>query len=215
MWKTYGTTKEKQMTFITKSCEEASQAFLFRAKYIERIRKKLSKKCDKEKVEWILQQNFSVENTRHHYYCTQVAVKRLRALPLGDRKNTEIDFLKECGNSVLIPTLIYSKRLLGRASYILPYCQHERFEKYYRKFSIQDVQLYMRKLLEALQHVHNHNWIHRDIKPSNVLYTPIQKYNDRGRQIQFLCSLILVLQKQIIQKRNLRTKRIFFLINDV
>lgn len=52
----------------------------------------------------------------------------------------------------------------------MPYIPHDRFHDYFDKFSVKELQEYMRNLLIALKHVHDFNVIHRDVKPSNFLH---------------------------------------------
>jgi len=53
---------------------------------------------------------------------------------------------------------------------IMPFFEHDVFQDYINRITINEVQQYMRALFLSLKVVHSYHIIHRDIKPSNFLY---------------------------------------------
>lgn len=56
----------------------------------------------------------------------------------------------------------------------MEYCSGITLDKYlkaYGKLSERDALVIFNQLLEALQHVLDHNIMHRDIKPANIVYS--------------------------------------------
>jgi len=84
----------------------------------------------------------------------------------------EIKILYELGGKSNIPYLlkVYFSKTTGSCCLIMEYCHHIKFRKFAFNLSFDNKKIYMKKLFEALNHLHSKKYIHRDIKSSNVLY---------------------------------------------
>ncbi|KAJ3037634.1 hypothetical protein HDV00_001439 [Rhizophlyctis rosea] len=101
-----------------------------------------------------------------------VAIKRIYVTSSPTRIYNELDILHRLSGHPNIIPIITAKRRADQVIAILPYFEHEDFRAYYLTLSLLQIRQYMRTLLSALAHVHEHHIIHRDVKPSNFLYDP-------------------------------------------
>ncbi|KAI9343758.1 kinase-like domain-containing protein [Zopfochytrium polystomum] len=104
--------------------------------------------------------------------CGVVAIKRIYPTSSLKRVQREIEMLKKLEGlpnlSVLVTAFRYKEQVLA----VLPYYQHMDIKKFMQHICIQDIQIYIRCLCNALDGVHSHKIIHRDVKQSNFLYNP-------------------------------------------
>lgn len=89
----------------------------------------------------------------------RVLENELRCLTILEGKNNTIK-------------LLFSVRHKDCLALVMPYYEHVKFNRLIRRFKPSDVRDYMRQLLLAVSHIHQHQIIHRDIKPNNFLYSP-------------------------------------------
>jgi cell division control protein 7 len=59
----------------------------------------------------------------------------------------------------------------GQVTLVMPYFSHDSFKDFMSTMDAAWIKKYMRALLTALDHLHQHKVMHRDIKPGNFLYS--------------------------------------------
>lgn len=72
--------------------------------------------------------------------------------------------------------LLFATRHYGRLCLVMPFYDYEKFNRLVRRFNAKSLKEYMRQLLIAVNHIHQHQIIHRDIKPNNFLYSSRTKH---------------------------------------
>ncbi|XP_037934765.1 cell division cycle 7-related protein kinase isoform X2 [Teleopsis dalmanni] len=87
-----------------------------------------------------------------------------------DRIKKELQCMATMGGTNNVIGINCCIRFNESVAFIMPYIQHDRFHDFYTKMNLEEIKMYMKNLLIALQHVHKFSIIHRDVKPSNFLY---------------------------------------------
>ena len=85
-------------------------------------------------------------------------------------KNFRKSFLD---NSIL--HILNGKNIEDEVYLIMPYLEHDNFLDIFVLMNIEEIKIYMFKLLDCLEKIHSINVVHRDIKPENFLYNRKKK----------------------------------------
>jgi len=92
-----------------------------------------------------------------------------------DRIMKELECMAKLGGKDNVVGINCCLRYNESVAFIMPYLAHDRFQDFFQKMDVCEVQFYMKNLLIALRHVHSFNVIHRDVKPTNFLYNRKKK----------------------------------------
>lgn len=111
-----------------------------------------------------------------------VAIKKIYVTSSPTRILNELELLNDLRGFESVCPLITAFRHTDQVVAVLPYFRHTDFREYFRKMTVQDMQIYFRSLFTALAAVHSKGILHRDIKPTNFLYEPDKK---RGVLVDF------------------------------
>lgn len=101
---------------------------------------------------------------------TRFAVKCVLPVIKPHRLASELRYLRDLGGKCNVVQLHTAQLNKGSLYIVMELIDHDRFSKIVPDMSSEEIVLYMKNLLIALQHVHAHNIMHRDIKPANFLY---------------------------------------------
>lgn len=99
-----------------------------------------------------------------------VAIKRINATSGPRRIAEEMSFLGMVGGRAHVIPVISGMRHEDQVLLVFPFFRGEDFREFMLSATAADIADYMRLLLEALAHLHEHRLIHRDVKPSNFLF---------------------------------------------
>jgi cell division control protein 7 len=100
-----------------------------------------------------------------------VALKRLYPTSTPQRILSEIKLLQLLGGKCNVVPLLGGFRDGGQVTLVMPYFSHDSFKDFMSTMDAAWIKKYMRALLTALDHLHQHKVMHRDIKPGNFLYS--------------------------------------------
>lgn len=99
----------------------------------------------------------------------RIVIKVLK--PVRDSKiNREVKILKNLDHQNIITLKdVVIEPVVGTCSLIFKYIPHKEATKLFESFSIEDICLYSKQMLEALSYAHSRGIMHRDIKPHNMI----------------------------------------------
>jgi cell division control protein 7 len=103
------------------------------------------------------------------------AVKCILPVIRPQRLASELRHLRDLGGKFNVVQLHTAKLHKGSLFIVMDLIDHERFSKIVSEMDNEEMAIYMKNLLIALQHVHSRNIMHRDIKPANFLYNRQQR----------------------------------------
>ncbi|XP_046398783.1 cell division cycle 7-related protein kinase-like [Ischnura elegans] len=106
------------------------------------------------------------EEDLQQYY----AIKHLVPTCHPSRIEKELRCLMDIGGKDNVVGVDLCLRNGLNVAFVMPYMPHNHFTEYVTKMNVDEIRLYMKNLLVALQRVHSFGIIHRDVKPSNFLY---------------------------------------------
>lgn len=101
---------------------------------------------------------------------SELAVKHVTPVVEPHMLETELKYLGMLEGKDNVVKLLFAIRHKDNLALVMPYFEHDKLNKLIRRFKVDDVRQYVKKLLTALAHMHRHKIIHRDIKPNNFLY---------------------------------------------
>jgi len=100
-----------------------------------------------------------------------VALKIVHKNSDPSRILNEIRRLSELGGSNNVIELLDTVRQKDTFIFVLPLYKYDHFREILKKADTRLISSYMKELLIALNHLHQHNVIHRDVKPGNFLFS--------------------------------------------
>ncbi|XP_071439988.1 cell division cycle 7-related protein kinase-like [Hetaerina americana] len=103
------------------------------------------------------------------------AVKHLVPTCHPSRIEKELRCLMDIGGKDNVVGVDLCLRNGLNVAFVMPYMPHNHFIEYVNQMDVNEIRLYMKNLLVALQRVHSFGIIHRDVKPSNFLYDRVGK----------------------------------------
>jgi len=105
--------------------------------------------------------------------CVLKVLKPVKSLKV----KREISILQNlCGGPNIVQLLDLVKDPFTNTScLVLEWTDNEDFKTLYPTFTVEDIQHYMYKVLQALHYCHSQGIIHRDIKPHNIMIEPKTK----------------------------------------
>lgn len=106
---------------------------------------------------------------------TRFALKCINSILKPQRLVSELRFLRDLGghNNVVQMHSAYFQD--GALYIVMDLIDHDRFSDFVRNLDCEEIRMYMKNLLIALEWVHSRNIIHRDIKPANFLFNRKQR----------------------------------------
>uniref|UniRef100_A0A6G1S9T9 non-specific serine/threonine protein kinase n=1 Tax=Aceria tosichella TaxID=561515 RepID=A0A6G1S9T9_9ACAR len=109
-----------------------------------------------------------IQNFRFAVKCTLPVIR-------PQRLASELRYLRDLGGKCNVVQLHTAQLFKGSLFIVMELIDHERFSKIVPEMDHEEIVMYMRNLIIALQHVHSRNIMHRDIKPGNFLYNRQQR----------------------------------------
>lgn len=100
----------------------------------------------------------------------EVALKHLIPTSSPERVLMEVDCLRIAQGRHNVMPLLFCHRVGGDVILGMPVIRPAKFGELIRVVAMKEMLTYMKRLLEALAHIHKLKILHRDIKPANFLY---------------------------------------------
>jgi cell division control protein 7 len=98
------------------------------------------------------------------------AVKCILPVIRPQRLASELRHLRDLGGKFNVVQLHTAQLHKGSLFIVMELIDHDKFSKIVPEMDHEEIVMYMKNLLIALQHVHSRNIMHRDVKPGNFLY---------------------------------------------
>lgn len=132
-----------------------------------------------------------------------VALKCITRTSSPKRIADELECLRTLNGKNNVIPLLNCHRQDDSVIAVFPHYEYINFKEFVQNRTLLQIKQYMHSLLEALNHVHDNNYIHRDIKPSNFLFDPIKR---KGVLIDFGLAQKYVEEKDKIIENELTNK---------
>lgn len=101
---------------------------------------------------------------------TKFALKCVYPILRPQRLANELRQLRDLGGSCNVVQLHSAHFDTGALYIVTELIEHNKFVDIVAELTYEEIVMYMKNLLIALEHVHRHNIVHRDIKPANFLF---------------------------------------------
>lgn len=101
---------------------------------------------------------------------TKFAVKCVHPILRPQRLVNELRHLRDLGGKANVVQMHTAHFSQGSLFIVMDLIEHDRFVDIVAQLDTEEIVMYMKNLLIALDHVHKHGIMHRDIKPANFLY---------------------------------------------
>lgn len=119
--------------------------------------------------------NPDINNLKFALKCVHPIIKPLRLA-------NELRHLRDLGGQSNVVQMHSAHFYMGSLYIVMDYAEHHKFSDMVSGLSYDEIVVYMKNLLLALEHVHEKNTMHRDIKPANFLFN---RRNRTGTLIDF------------------------------
>lgn len=101
---------------------------------------------------------------------TRLALKCVHPILKPQRLASELRYLRDLGGQCNVVQMHTAYFNMGSLFIVMELIEHDRFTDIVTQLNYEEIVIYMKNLLIALEHVHARNIMHRDIKPANFLF---------------------------------------------